>query len=180
MSRNFYFKLTETLRKELKNPIGRLVKGEMPRPYLISRKELENAPCLITVGDVVTENVLRLGIRPSIAIYDHKTKRKEYKPDIELGAVVLTTKNPAGTITKALLNAIKKSFELAKRGRRVYIKVNGEEDLAAIPAVLYAPEGALVVYGQPDEGIVLIKVTPECKRRCAQLLRKMEVVYNGD
>ena len=180
MSRNFYYKLTEELREDLKKPLGKLVEGEMPQPYLKASEEFKNAPFLVTVGDVVTENVLRVGIKPSLAIYDHKTKRKEYEPDIELGAVVLTTKNPPGTITKALLNAVKKSFELVKRGKRVYLKVNGEEDLAAIPAVIYAPEGALVIYGQPDKGIVLIKVTPECKRRCAQLLRKMEVVYDGD
>ena len=180
MSRNFYYKLTENLRNELKKPLGELIGGEMPQPYLKSREELKKAPFLVTVGDVVTENVLRIGIKPSVAIYDYKTKRKEYVPDIELGAVVLTTKNPPGTITKALLNAVKKSFELAKKGKRVYLKVNGEEDLAAIPAIIYAPEGALVIYGQPDEGIVLIKVTSECKRRCAKLLRKMEVVHDGD
>jgi uncharacterized protein (UPF0218 family) len=52
--------------------------------------------------------------------------------------------------------------------------------LGAIPAVLYAPYGSVVLYGQPDEGVVLIKVTPECKRRCAQILAKMEVVRDGD
>ncbi|MDI3475322.1 MAG: GTP-dependent dephospho-CoA kinase [Thermococcaceae archaeon] len=174
------FKLTPELRKELKNPLGLIVRGDIPEPYLRVRRELERAPYLVTVGDVVTENVLRLGIKPHLAVYDHKTQRKEYTPDIEFDAVVLTVKNPPGTITKALLNAVKKGFELVERGRRVYIKVDGEEDLAAIPAVLYAPYGSIVLYGQPGEGVVLIKVTPKCKLRCGRLMSKMEVVHYGD
>ena len=180
MCRDFYFKLPISLRSELKKPLGELVRGELPRPYILVKEKLEKAPYLITVGDVVTENVLKLGIKPSVAIYDHKTERSEYNPEIEFDAVILTANNPPATITKALLNAIRKSIELAKRGLKVHIKVHGEEDLAAIPAVLYAPLNSLVVYGQPKEGIVLIKVTPECKRRCAEILRRMEVVYDGD
>ncbi|CAD5243418.1 conserved protein of unknown function [Thermococcus camini] len=174
------FVLTPELRRELKDPLGELIRGKIPEPYLRLKGELERAGYVVTVGDVVTENVLKLGIRPSIAIYDHRTKRHEYNPDIETGSVVMTVQNPPGTITKALLNAIRKGFGLAARGRRVYIKVYGEEDLAAIPAVLYAPYGSLVLYGQPDEGVVLIKVTPECKLKCGKLMSKMEVIHDGD
>ncbi len=174
------FVLTPELRASLKEPLGELIRGEIPRPYLRIKDELERAPFIITVGDVVTENVLRLGIKPSVAIYDHRTKRRDYDPDIEADAVLMTVRNPPGTITKALLNAIRKGFGLARRGRRVYISVNGEEDLAAIPAVLYAPVGSVVLYGQPDEGVVLIRVTPECKLRCGKLMSKMEVVHDGD
>jgi len=174
------FVLTPELRKSLKEPLGELIRGEIPKPYLRIRDELERAPFLITVGDVVTENVLKLGIKPSVAIYDHRTKRREYDPDIEADAVLMTVQNPPGTITKALLNAIRRGLGLARRGRRVYISVNGEEDLAAIPAVLYAPAGSVVLYGQPDEGVVLIKVTPECRLKCGKLMSKMEVVHDGD
>ncbi len=178
--RDFYFKLPLSLRNELKKPLGELVKGDIPRPYLDSLEKMKKAAYLITVGDVVTENVLKLGLKPSIAIYDHKTKRKDYDPEIDADAVIMTVNNPPGTVTKALLNAIRKAFETAQRGRNVYIKVYGEEDLAAIPAVLYAPLGSLVIYGQPNEGIVLIKVTPQCKLRCAKILGKMEVIHDGD
>ncbi|WP_461865467.1 GTP-dependent dephospho-CoA kinase [Thermococcus sp.] len=178
--KNFHFKLPLSLRDELKKPLGELVKGEIPEPYLNSLEKMKKAHYLITVGDVVTENVLKLGLKPSIAIYDHKTKREEYHPKIDADAVIMTVNNPPGTVTKALLNAIRKAFETAQRGRNVYIKVYGEEDLAAIPAVLYAPIGSLVIYGQPNEGVVLIKVTPQCKLRCAKILGKMEVIYDGD
>lgn len=180
MAGNIYYKLPERLRSKLKAPLGQLVKGPLPKPYFDSLKKFKSAPYLITVGDVVTENVIKLGIKPDVAIYDHKTERKVYNPEVNSNAVILTANNPPATITKALLNAIKKSIELAKRGKGVHIKICGEEDLAAIPAVIYAPAGSLVIYGQPKEGIVLINVTPETKLRFAKLLREMEVVKDGD
>ena len=173
------FRLTEELRRELKEPLGELIRGPIPEPYLRIRDELRGKT-VVTVGDVVTENVLKLGLSPSLALYDLKTKRAEYSPEINAQAVFLTVSNPPGTITKALLDAIRKAFRLVERGRPVHILVNGEEDLGAIPAVLYAPYGSVVLYGQPDEGVVLIKVTPECKRRCARILARMEVVRDGD
>ncbi|AEC51813.1 hypothetical protein PNA2_0897 [Pyrococcus sp. NA2] len=174
------FKLPEKLRRELKKPIGQLIPGKMPEPYLKVREIVERESLLITVGDVVTENVLKVGLNPVLAIYDHKTERREYKPKINVNGVIMTVKNPPGVITLPLLKVIKKAYSLISSGKRVHIIINGEEDLATIPAVLYAPYGAIVIYGQPREGIVLIKVTEECKRRCAKILREMEVVKNGD
>ncbi|WP_297479894.1 GTP-dependent dephospho-CoA kinase [Thermococcus sp.] len=173
------FRLTKELRRELKKPLGELIRGPIPEPYFRIKNELRGKT-VVTVGDVVTENVLKLGLSPSLALYDLKTKRAEYSPDINAKAVFMTVSNPPGTITKALLDAIRKAFRLVERGRPVHILVSGEEDLGAIPAVLYAPYGSVVLYGQPDEGVVLIKVTPECKRRCARILSKMEVVRDGD
>ncbi|AFK22007.1 GTP-dependent dephospho-CoA kinase [Pyrococcus sp. ST04] len=172
------FKLPLSLRHELKKPMGKLIRGEIPRPYLEIRDKVSNP--LITVGDVVTENILKVGLTPNLAIYDHKTERREYRPDIKTNAIMLTVKNPPGMITLSLLKAIKKAYLLVNRGKNVHIIINGEEDLATIPAVLYAPYNSYVIYGQPREGIVLIKVTHECKRRCAEIMRKMEVVRNGD
>jgi uncharacterized protein (UPF0218 family) len=52
--------------------------------------------------------------------------------------------------------------------------VDGEEDLLTLVAVLYAPENAVVVYGQPYEGIVLVKVSPEKKAEALEFLKAME------
>ena len=48
--------------------------------------------------------------------------------------------------------------------------------MLAIIAVLYAPEKSLVVYGQPREGIVVIKVTPEKKAGAMKILKAMKTV----
>ncbi|CAB50591.1 GTP-dependent dephospho-CoA kinase [Pyrococcus abyssi] len=175
------FKLPPSLRSELKKPVGELIEGDIPTPYLKVKDILTNEDPLVTVGDVVTENIMKVGLNPNLAIYDHKTERREYKPNIRsVEGVLITVKNPPGTITLPLLKAIKKAYSLLSHGKRVHIVVDGEEDLATIPAVLYAPIGTTVIYGQPKKGIVLIKVTNECKRRCAKIMRRMEVVRNGD
>jgi uncharacterized protein (UPF0218 family) len=81
-------------------------------------------------------------------------------------------KNPAATLTKELMDLIGDSL---KGKVRVKIIVDGEEDLATLPAILYAPLGSVVVYGQPNEGSVLVKVTPEKKRHVEEFMNRMIV-----
>ena len=64
--------------------------------------------------------------------------------------------NPQGTITQEAIFAIKEALE---RNEHTHIVVDGEEDLLTLIAVLYAPENAFVVYGQPYSGIVVVKVS---------------------
>jgi uncharacterized protein (UPF0218 family) len=45
--------------------------------------------------------------------------------------------------------------------------------LAVIPAVLLSPLGSYVYYGQPDQGLVEILVTPEIKQN---LLKKLQLI----
>jgi uncharacterized protein (UPF0218 family) len=56
-----------------------------------------------------------------------------------------------------------------------HIVVKGEEDLLTLIAVLYAPENAFVVYGQPYSGIVVVKVSSERKTRVLEFLNAMKV-----
>jgi len=55
----------------------------------------------------------------------------------------------------------------------VRIFVRGEEDLAALPAILLAPEGSVVLYGQPDEGVVFVSITKSKKEEILDLLDKI-------
>jgi uncharacterized protein (UPF0218 family) len=52
--------------------------------------------------------------------------------------------------------------------------VDGEEDLLTLIAVLNAPEKSLVVYGQPYEGIVVVKVTAKKKAEAMEILKAMK------
>uniref|UniRef100_UPI002480868F DUF359 domain-containing protein n=1 Tax=Halorubrum sp. F4 TaxID=2989715 RepID=UPI002480868F len=56
----------------------------------------------------------------------------------------------------------------------VTIEVDGEEDLAALPAILATSDGASVVYGQPGEGMVRVEVTPESRRTARELFEALE------
>jgi uncharacterized protein (UPF0218 family) len=78
--------------------------------------------------------------------------------------------NPAATLNPELIEMIKDS--LAGK-ERIKIVVDGEEDLATLPVILYAPLGSAVVYGQPNEGSVLVEVTLEKKEQIKDLMGRM-------
>jgi uncharacterized protein (UPF0218 family) len=83
----------------------------------------------------------------------------------------LRVSNPAGVVTQALIDMIKDNMSSTEPVR---IFVDGEEDLAVIPACLYAPVGSAVIYGQPSEGVVVVRVTEEKRKETKALLDKME------
>ena len=54
------------------------------------------------------------------------------------------------------------------------MNVDGEEDLLALPAVLSSPEKSIVVYGQPGEGIVLVRVSAQSKKQVSKFVEQMQ------
>jgi len=139
--------------------------------------ELLAAKRIAAVGDMTAFYLLKAAIVPDLAIVDNKTKRMPI-PDHIVQSLdhdsykTVEVKNPAATLTKELMDLIRDSL----KGRvRVKIIVDGEEDLATLPAILYAPLGSVVVYGQPSEGSVLVKVTPEKKRYVEEFMNRMMV-----
>ena len=52
--------------------------------------------------------------------------------------------------------------------------LTGEEDLLVIPVCIHAPDNAVVMYGQPNEGLVIVKITPEIRNKTQTLLDSME------
>ena len=66
---------------------------------------------------------------------------------------------------------IKKAFTLQNPVR---LFVNGEEDLLVLPACIHAPENAVVLYGQPNQGLVIVRITPEIRNKAQRLLDLME------
>jgi uncharacterized protein (UPF0218 family) len=85
-----------------------------------------------------------------------------------------TVKNPPGHITKTLVAAVKKAVKIyLNTNSPQIIRVLGEEDLAGVPAILFSPLGSVVLYGQPEEGIVLVEVTKEKKKNLLSLLHHL-------
>jgi uncharacterized protein (UPF0218 family) len=52
--------------------------------------------------------------------------------------------------------------------------VEGEEDLLTLIAIMEAPNNSIIVYGQPYEGIVAVKVTQEKKTEISEILKAMK------
>jgi uncharacterized protein (UPF0218 family) len=52
--------------------------------------------------------------------------------------------------------------------------VDGEEDLLTLVAIMVAPAGSIIAYGQPATGIVLVRVTPNKKNEIKALIDQMK------
>ncbi len=164
--------LTERLRAELQKPFGDLCSNAN------CAEKLRAYSKIVTVGDITTYNVVQAGIVPDVSIIDGITMRQRVPDDICSAIsvdprIIYKVDNPAGSITRQLCIAVSSSMERVARSERVRIVVNGEEDLAVIPAVVEAPLGAAVIYGQPNKGMVIITVTQERKRKARQLLHEI-------
>lgn len=156
--------LPESARAAFKEPLGRE----------LDESELDNyaQTCFITVGDVVSLTFRRHGVRPLLSIYDGSTERREMTEFAKLveDEPKEVVSNPAGTITRDLVESIRRGIE----GKTGLILVEGEEDLALLPCLMYAPEGTEIVYGMP--GRCMMAVTTDCavRKRVAELAALME------
>jgi hypothetical protein len=165
------------LRSKLKDPLGDLCKGDGLECVQAMDSDLKAAIKLIAVGDMTAFYLLKASIVPDVVIVDNKTKRMPI-PDHVVKSLdhdsykTVEVKNPPATLTKELMDMIRESLQEADR---IKIVVDGEEDLATLPAILYAPLGSVVVYGQPNEGSVMVKVTTEKKKHIEELMKQMIV-----
>ena len=169
------YSVTPELRVKLKEPFGILIRGSFAET--MSRMEnivkREKPPKIISVGDTVSRNLHEHQMNPQLSITDNKHMRRRIKPRTFTGKNIVHVKNPQGTITEEAITAIREALE---SNEHFHIIVDGEEDLLALIAVLYAPENSLVVYGQPYEGIVVIKVSSEKKAGAKKILKAMKTV----
>ncbi len=130
----------------------------------------ENPTKVILVGDTVSRNAAQMGIRSDLMIIDNLKKRTKAKPYTFQSKVKIRTTNHAGMIEAKAREAVEQAV---LRGSDL-IEVDGEEDLLAIVAVQTSPVGSLVVYGQPGEGIVLVRVSEAKKAEAQAIIEQME------
>ena len=162
--------LSNDLRDQLKIPLGNLIHDNDPnKENIIKKNSIESI--IITVGDRTTENLLQLGIKPQIQIVDGLEKRsKRVVPTDDKTNTKLFCKNPPGEITGESMKVIQEAFSSEPPVR---ILVDGEEDLLVIPVCVYAPDNSIVMYGQPNEGLVIVTVTPEIRAKVQKILDAM-------
>jgi GTP-dependent dephospho-CoA kinase len=167
------YTLTPELRAKLKHPFGKLIQGtpEETMGKMEILVEKEKPPMIISVGDIVSSNLHKSNIHPQLSIIDNVSLRKHLIPKEAVVQKTVFVNNPHGTITSEAILVVK---EILNRKEHTHIVVDGEEDLLALIAVLYAPEDAFVVYGQPNSGIVVVKVTPERKAKAKGFLKAMK------
>ncbi|MFA6049342.1 MAG: pantetheine-phosphate adenylyltransferase [Candidatus Micrarchaeia archaeon] len=169
--------LTRAMVPQLKKPLGILV-AEKPGSGNAARKiaaMLARAPptLAIVVGDMALSALAKAGAKIDLGFSDLKTMRKKaFKNVRELGFKfdsLVMVRNPASRVSRSLANATRKAVF---SGTKTLVRVLGEEDLAVLPAVLFAPLGTAVIYGQPNRGLVLVRVGEMEKEKVARLLAR--------
>lgn len=173
MNPSFKYVLPEKLRSTLKQPIGQLVDEQTLLQLIDTGKKI------VSIGDQVTYTLLKHDVPPLFCVIDFHTKRKETFNEIKktlrtFGEKTVNVENPPGTITTALWEIIQKTYqEDVTAGITVRIEVSGEEDLAALPAILFAPRDVTIIYGLPDKGVVVVPSEKQYKEKVKNILAEM-------
>jgi uncharacterized protein (UPF0218 family) len=116
--------------------------------------------------------LLRLGIVPAVQVVDGREKRRSRPfPD---GKVVheLHVRNPAGGLSEA---AFRQLAEARAAPKPVRLVVEGEEDLLTLIVLASYPDRTLVLYGQPDKGVVIVPIHQTSRQRARRVLSAMGV-----
>ncbi|HKX81384.1 MAG TPA: GTP-dependent dephospho-CoA kinase family protein [Nitrososphaera sp.] len=158
-----------SLLKELRQPFGLLIPDrEVTKRRIV--EAIRGAPVVATVGDATTERFLTYEIIPDIAVVDGMERRSKRKAPFSYRATELRCSNPAGSISKESVAVIRLAVREAKPIR---VLVDGEEDLLALPLFSMVPLKSAVCYGQPLEGLVIVRISSAKKRKSKTLTDKL-------
>jgi hypothetical protein len=180
-------RFTESEKNALKKPLGELWQNSrITRTNILNF--LGNCEFVVTVGDDTTSTLLRHGITPTISITDGKTKRSSIKLTKDSRYDSLLTylhderipefrcKNPAGSITDEAYRIVVSLIQMKKRTKMI---VDGEEDLLAVPMIALLPKNSVLVYGQPNEGLVFTRINSKIQNMAKDLLTRFHKKING-
>ncbi|MGA2911156.1 MAG: pantetheine-phosphate adenylyltransferase [Candidatus Levyibacteriota bacterium] len=158
--------LPESLRPILQKPWGEVL-NEIPQGIDGSKT--------IVVGDATAQKFNGKKVGQFLSIVDFLIKREiKFHQLSELGfdgENIQHITNHHGAITPELFQAVQSAF---KTKTQTVILIDGEDDLAVLPALLVAPLGFSIFYGQPNEGLVQILVTEENKEKAYQLIQSFD------
>lgn len=150
-------RVPKSLRKDLKKPLGQLY-DSIDQITETLQKQLSDDKLLIGIGDVTTRKLVEMNLTPQICMVDNLIERRPVQHNLDHTENIKKVSNPPGTLTEGLIQLIIESLETSTQSNQIIIEVDGEEDLAVLPAILNAPRDTIILYGQPHEGIVLVKV----------------------
>jgi uncharacterized protein (UPF0218 family) len=118
---------------------------------------------------------------PDLSVVDGKERRIEVpknfsfatdKPPWRIEVVrKLKCSNPPGSISKNAFCILKTAIDEKQFPARIIVE--GEEDLLALPIFMLAPNNTLVMYGQPLEGLVIVKVNERVRSKAKGLMERI-------
>jgi len=175
------YKLPNNLRNSLRDPIGQIFTG---KPSDSAKKAIDYINKLgkgftVAIGDVCTKSLLEQEFYPNVIVFDETTRRRK---DISINLSsyqIRNAINPKEWILQSAWTVIQQSIAFSTSNNcRIAVRIDGEEDLLIIPAIISLPIGSVVVYGQPpinsEEGIVVVSISSSLKDKVTNLLKKFE------
>lgn len=167
-------RLEFSTRPGLKIPKGQVYDSSeaSPEKQVVQRIRKEHPPVVISVGDVTTASVISQDFTPNVCVVDGTTKRGQFEGSFTAEKEYVIYNPPAVIFPEAWSVMDTAIHDNAKS----LIMVEGEEDLLGFPAMLLAPLGSVLLYGQPDVGIVWSPVDEENKSRAKAYLEDMPVI----
>jgi uncharacterized protein (UPF0218 family) len=156
----------------LKEPFGILLKDVNIDKESLNR-EIGSSLKIITVGDTTTEKLVCLGYVPDISVVDGKEKRIK-KPKIFEYPIdkVLHFDNNPGELDEYVIKEIMQLTQ-SKLESKIQFIIEGEEDLVALPFLMYSPDNWVICYGQPNAGLVIVRVNEDSRNRAMLIFNKV-------
>jgi GTP-dependent dephospho-CoA kinase len=158
----------------LKKPFGELIKeNEVSKEKI--HPFIKKSSKIITVGDKTTEKFVKFGFIPDLSIIDNKEKRitkdriVKYQADKKI-----YLENRPGEVNEEAINLIRKiTTTTTTKFNKIQIIVKGEEDLLALPLFMYSPDGWTIFYGQPNEGLVVVEIDNNARKKARLIFNKV-------
>lgn len=175
------FQLPESARDSLKQPFGVLIPDSQVTREAVSSKLVGRNKIIVSIGDRTTERLRELRIFSNLEIVDGREKRAARSSGATAFSGssdrLLNANNPAGSLTDEALGAVSKCLELVKSDpkKSVRLEVTGEEDLLTLPVLAFFPEHTIILYGQPDEGLVIVGAMGDARDLARKVLASMGV-----
>jgi uncharacterized protein (UPF0218 family) len=157
-------RITEELRAELKEPLGKLSSIE---EVISSKKKI------VAVGDAVVLSLLQKGVIPFVSVFDFKNLRKEINEEDKKKLLSFfpnpkKTTNPPGTLNEDIFPIAK---NLLKNGGALFVE--GEEDLVALAFLRFLEKDFILIYGIFEKGVVAVEGGEKTKKMAEGIIKRM-------
>lgn len=176
--------LTSEVIGTLRKPFGTLLVDKDITKQKI-KSFLKNAKTVVSVGDATTDRLVSFGILPDLSVIDGKERRLR-RGTITRTSYYLSSSfsqryykirelrclNPPGSISKEAISVLQDALRISES---VTVIVEGEEDMLALPIFTLVPNNSVVMYGQPLEGIVLVKINAKIRKKAKDLVDRIGI-----
>lgn len=166
--------INNIMRERLAKPFGEVLAFEGVK----GRLQANRPKTIIAVGDQTIVNLLGAKIIPDIAVYDGICQRKEVPREwmtlIREAAMreggSIRAPNMPGTINPKMEARVRDVLSIGGG----WVEIEGEDDLCSLVVMAYARAGSVLLYGQPNAGMVWVEIDEKKQKEAQEILREIK------